>query len=173
MTPEAILAVLLQTTPHQTDSAETVTDRRNRLEPVALAISKASARYADSRGVAAALLVIGRRESYWASYVQEDRCSEGPTYARCDPDKTGKARALGFWQLWKKACPAAWALTPSPERLEAEARCAASTWVGARMRCRDAPDGQVAGAFSGYRSGCLWLGGKPRAHEWAKMVERL
>lgn len=174
MLRDAILLVLLAQGPHTTDLDEGEASRRARLDAVASAIAEASERYADPPRVAAALLVIGRRESHWARYVGEGRCSEGPVGMRCDPDKKGVARARTYWQLWSKACAPAWEASPgSREELSAAAKCAAGLWVGASQRCQDAPDGAIAGAFAGYRSGCLWKGGKPRAQEWAIVKGRL
>jgi hypothetical protein len=129
--------------------------REAMLEPIADAIAAAVSEPVggfDARTLAAAALSIGWHESRFASYVIEGRCTDGPAGARCDLDRHGKPRARGPWQVWRVACPAAYAHPAgSRESLEAEASCAVRLVAGAYYRCRSRhPHSDWAGAFSGY-----------------------
>ncbi len=131
--PELILTVLLSLPAHGTDAGEHPDARELRLAPVASAISTA----ARTTQEAAALIAQGFGESGFAGYVIEDRCHEGPKGARCDPDRQGRARARGPWQVWAVACPDAWALPAGHASLHLEARCAVRLLRGGRQRCGD------------------------------------
>lgn len=110
----------------------------------------------------AALVSLGWSETRYAALVLAGRCAEMPVGVRCD-----NGRARGPWQLWRSACPAAWAQPDgSRESRLAEARCALRLWRGARLRCQGKhPAGDDAGAFAGYARGgvCDWPAGAKRA----------
>jgi hypothetical protein len=165
---DVILAILLAWPAFYTETDEQPEKRRARLVMAALAIEHAANATADPQETAAALLTIGFEESRFAAYVGEGRCSEGPKGARCDE---GKAR--GYWQLWRVACPRAWQLEHNSRRaLREQARCAARTWRGAKLRCRRRhPAGPVAGAFAGYRGAdCTWHRGAKRAERFRRVL---
>lgn len=152
------------------DRGESSDRRWRRLWEVAVTVSAAArgSGFSSPTVVAAALVALGQHESTWARYIGEDRCPEGPEGMRCDPDADGKPRALGYWQLHRTACPAAWSLAPSLDRLFIEAECAAQAFALAADRCYGKnPDGVIAGALAGYRGKCDASDGALRARTWA------
>lgn len=157
-------------------------ERRARLRPAAAAIARAALRRPggwEPVRVAAAEVAVGQHETNWARYVWEG-CLAFPhaESARCDPLRLRggeeRAQSLTFWQLKTRACTLVHAAPPArmileeprrrwaPEWSERQAfngaRCASERFVGAYQRCKGQnPDGDLAGAFSGYRSvGCRW-----------------
>lgn len=162
-----VWALLCALTPSRLDLDESCADRATRLAPAAYWCTV----YAQSRDELAACITLGIHESRWARYVGEGRCRDGPQGERCDPDRHGRPRARGWWQLHRSACPALWR-TPlgSSEAIQAGARCAVAVWRGALWRCRGRhPAGPLAGAYAGYRGlDCEWPGGvrRARTHGW-------
>jgi hypothetical protein len=152
---EAILAVLMAMSQHFTDKGVAAETRYAELVKVATAIDTAAA---GDRKLAAAMISLGRHESGFAMYVLQNRCSEGPVGARCDPDKKGNPRAIGPWQLWAVACA-------DRSSVDSQAMCVARRLRGEMQRCRKRhPAGDWAGAFAGYRSIVC---------EWPAAVERV
>lgn len=148
----AILVILLSLAPHKTDKDEPVDARRARLETIAEDIAAA----ADGRrDTAAALVTLGWRESRFARYVGQGCVNVPKGHANCD---SGRARS--YWQVWSKGCRPGWALPPgSREAQAAFAKCAGRLWRAARRRC----GGTLFGAYSGYRSFCVWEPARKRA----------
>lgn len=112
--------------------------------PVAEAISSA----ARSRSEAAALVALGWHESRWASPVVSGHCSAMKAGERCD-----NLRARSPWQVhdW---CRAAWSVPEdSLDALRESARCAVRRLRAMRERCVTRNHDELAGMFSGYRSG--------------------
>jgi len=161
-------------------TAQTATSRRggarmseNGIEAVAVDMAEAAELQPDRSRIldaAAALAVLGDRETHFAQYVGEGRCREGRF--KCDPDEHGNPQSLTYWQLKRKACPEAHALRDgSREQQKAAAKCAVRLWFSARRRCASAPSAgsdRIAGAFSGYGFG-LYCGAPSsvaRAHAW-------
>lgn len=166
---EAVLAVLMALPAHKTDRDERREDREIRMVPVATAITLAAKGSAET---AAALLAAGEAETHYARYVGEGRCSSGPVGSQCDPDRYGRARARGYWQLWEGTCAAAWALpVGSLESLRAEASCAAKLLTAGRVRCARAGDPWI-GAFAAGTGKALCVGplGERRAARWRGVV---
>ena len=160
MTPEVILFVLLTLAPWHGDRDEHHDARALRLAPVANAIVQASR---GDRDVAAALIAHGAGETRYARYVIEGRCQDGPRGAQCDPDRHGRARARGAWQVWRVACPEAYAHPDgSHVSIAAEARCAARLLRGGRHRC-----GTWEGAFASMGGGARCS--SPRAPERVRL----
>lgn len=164
VSPEQILAVLLALTPHVTDAGDTADERALLLAPVASAISTAARDTSD----AAALIAHGAVESRYARYVIEGRCQDGPRGARCDPDRQGRARARGPWQVWAVACPDAWELPVGHESLHREAACTLRLLRGGRMRCQSWV-GAFASLGGGARCSSPTAMAKTRARQWAAL----
>lgn len=172
--PSALVFKALTGTPRAWgDRNEPSLARNRRLLPVALAVSEIGGSF-DER---AALLAAGERESLWSARIGEDRCQTGPKDQRCDPDKSGNPQALGYWQLQRRACPAAWKLTHGPDRLLIEADCSLRVLEWAKKRC-----GGWRNAISGYRGKCGLSDSVIRArsfdayryaveHGWPRMAE--
>ena len=158
----ALLALLKMLPAHVTDADEPMAAREGRLALVAVAVSDAT--HSDMVRTAR-VIALGQSESGFARYVGEGRCAEGPVGSRCDPDRRGIARALGYWQQHRSACPRAWALPiGSVEQLRESARCADNLLRSALHRCKRRVADAEAGSFSGYRSwDCSWRGGAARA----------
>jgi hypothetical protein len=98
--------------------------------------------------VATALIKIGQAESGFAAYVGAG-CLVIPKGApNCDG-----GRALGYWQLHRSTCPAAWRFPPwTIESLREQVTCAARLYQGAASRCLPAN-----GSHSWPQAfGCVW-----------------
>lgn len=153
MTVEAILALMLLLPVFYPDRGKPPIEEQRQ---VATAISLTDATPYET----AIMLGAGWGESRGAQFVLQNRCSSGPYGMRCDPHpRTGKPRALGFWQLWRVACPAAWQLPlGSQESVNAQATCALNLLRGSRTRCgAQNPHGVLAGTFSGFHAkSCNW-----------------
>lgn len=166
----AVHTALWGTPRSQLDRKEESEAQWKRLWEVAVTVS-AAARGSDFSSpivVAAALVALGQHESTWARYIGEDRCKDGPAGMQCDPDEKGEPRALGYWQLHRSACPAAWQLPPSFDRLFIEAECAANAFALAADRCFGKhPDGVMAAALAGYRGKCDAPDAALRGRTWA------
>lgn len=162
--PGPILAVLLSLQPHGTDAGEHPDARELRLAPVASAISGAARTLQE----AAALIAQGQGETGFAAYVLEGRCHEGPRGARCDPDRQGRARARGPWQVWRVACPDAWELPVGHESLHREAACALRLLRAGRMRCQSWV-GAFASLGGGARCSSPTAMAKDRSRQWAAL----
>lgn len=157
MAPEIILSALLSLTPSYTDRQEDQVGRRNRLSEVALAISTACGSNIE---LCAAEVILGDRETHYASLVQQNRCREMPAGQRCDG-----GRALGPWQLHRAACPKAW---EAPLDLTIQARCVAGLLRWGKRSC-----GRWSGAFSYYALGrgeCDWVGGGRRERQLFRIL---
>jgi hypothetical protein len=141
----ALLALLLAQPAYYLERPDPT--RQARLELVAAELA------AYPPDVAAGLAVIGHRESGWARYVAEG-CYQVPRRApNCDG-----GRALGYWQLHRGACPAAWLSPPwTRASLHEQVACAVRLWDGASRRCL--PSG---GGF-----GCIWADRSWSATRWA------
>jgi hypothetical protein len=124
-----------------------------RLQPIAEAIAEVAG-YPEA---AAAAVAKGTFESYWARYVLEGRCDEGPKGQRCDP-VSGTATALGPWRL-HRWCEAAWA--KGPRSYPEQATCAVGRLHWGWRKCRT-----WAGALNAY-------GGRACDSEWAKPREMM
>jgi hypothetical protein len=189
MTPFAvrILATLLQLAVPRVEP-ETAEHRLARMQPIAEAMADVSAevRCVDQpetcrvqwpgprRELAIAFIAIGYHESGFAPYVGEDRCHDGPKGARCD-----NGRALGYWQLHRNTCAAAWDSPHAPgsyARLVVELRCVVRAFSSAHRICNEnAIDwAYVFGRYGGRQ--CAWVGGKTRAFTMlrvSKLYERM
>lgn len=141
---------------------ESLERRDERLREMASAIDEAS-KYRIVRG---ALIVLARRESGLASYVYEDRCSDGPAgKLECD-----HGRAVGPFQTWPTK------RQPVPDDIKGRTELAASLWRFGRKRCRRMVEDDLVGAFSSYGSGgrCSpTKNAKSRAAETRAIVRRL
>jgi len=111
--------------------------------------------------LAAAEITIGYFETHFAVYVLMGECKLGKF--KCDLDRNGEPRAIGFGQVWHW-CTAAWDAVPgSYASILATAQCVSTRWHGAKFRCLTIP-----GAFSGYRANrCDWPEGVKRAAKFA------
>jgi hypothetical protein len=136
----ALAGVLIGLAPYHLEPGDLARETRLRL----LAHEMAGLRPAVSAG----LIMVGQSESGFAAYVAAG-CLEPPRGApRCDADKQGQPQALGYWQLHRSVCPAAWAFPPwTLESLREQIACAARLWERAAWRCL--PRG---GGF-----GCGWV----------------
>ncbi len=168
----AILLILLNSTPHFSDTASPE-QRLARLTVVAAEQARvANMRIGgwEPRRIAAALLAIGHHESRFAEYVGAG-CLVIPKGAPdCD---AGRARS--YYQLWRRACLKAWAQVPgSRAELREGTECAARRLIGAYYRCRaDNPKNPLFGAFSGFRSACRWEGAHSRVRTFSSYLARL
>lgn len=134
-------------TPRSWSDRDEETEARNaRLRDVSRAIDNAGA----TREERAALLAVGECETLWAGRIGRDECEKSPAPdQRCDPDKNGKAQALGYWQLHRSSCPEAWGKPPTPERLLIETECAVRVLRMALRKCKT-----WERAVTGYRGYC-------------------
>ena len=164
---DAVLAVLLSLQPHVSDLDEAPGARKARLGAIAQDIATASK---GNRDRAAALIVLGSRESHFASWVG-DGCQGDPPKGSGDCDK---GRARSYWQVWARGCRKGWALPVGSRAAQAAfAGCAARLWQAARRRCQSANEDPLVGAYSGYRSVCRWEPAKARARRHRVMLARL
>jgi hypothetical protein len=151
VTASALLAVLLALPPYYLERGDPT--RAPRLEAVAQELA------AYPPDVAAGLIAIGDAETHWARYVGEG-CYQIPRHA---PDCDG-GRALGYWQLHRSTCPAAFVSPPwSRESLHEQVACAARLWDGQSRRCLPA-----GGGF-----GCVWADRSWSAERWASIFGAL
>lgn len=150
MVAEAIVAALLSFPPWDWDRREAearycelpaeeveAAVQRDR-EALARPVAEAIAAVAETRTEAAFLATQAIYESRLARYVLEDRCHEGPPFARCDG-----GRATGPWQVhsW---CVGAFDIDAGRDRrLEAGATCALQLARHGLHRC-----GDWSGAFA-------------------------
>ncbi len=151
------LAVLSAFPVHYTDKAEDPIKRAWRVELTAIAVDRATQNLQER----AALLTLLKFESGLASYVQEDRCHEGPRGKfECDSGK-----ALGIWQLHGEVS----------DDLNLQAERALFLWRAARKRCGKVVDNDIIGAFSGYATGgsCGWGGATKRYAGWTQIWRKL
>jgi hypothetical protein len=172
LTPH-VLALLLQLPPMSGDLPESDEHRTWRLWQQAAAIDHASQLRPggwDPVQVAGVLVTLGTLESRFSYYVTSNQCDRGPVGARCD-----KGRARFAWQLWRRACPRAWAYPDnSYAATQAAAVCASRLFVGGHTVCRRHPAGRLAGAFSAYgRGSCHWSGAARRVPVLMRLTSQL
>lgn len=159
----AILVVLLSLIPYHGET-ETISERRDRLTPVAQAI----AGVCEGRPLecAANLITTGKVESGFARYVGEGCLVIPPGAGHCDRDRHGNPRAATYWQLWAVACrELIHKMVPgSLRQLRAAAACADRRLRYSAHRCRGRnAHGDLGGMFAGYRSvDCAWTGSAAR-----------
>lgn len=175
---EAVLAVLLAWPPFGAEpDPESAAIRQVRLTQAAIAITDAAhtrSRTWNAVKIAAALLVLGHRESRFARYVGTGQCMRGPIGAQCDPWR-GVARALGYYQQHRPACPRAWREEPGSLSQQIEsARCAASLLQGGVHRCGQRASSPEAAAFAAYAGiRCDRPGSQRRAALMLRIESRL
>lgn len=163
---EVILGVLLSLAVHVTDRDEPIGDRTDRLRRVAVAIDSASLEltcegihklsscrrvWGGSRQqIVAAIIAIGKHESWFSGYVQAGQCQLGPRGSRCDP-RSGTPMARGPWQIWRVTDPELWTLPAgSPDALRRGALRTGQLWAGGYGRCYRRGRNALLGAFSAH-----------------------
>lgn len=148
---------------HQ-DMDEPTEDRIYRLKLLSNAISRAAKIHkpagVDVIRMEAALSNLAFKETALARNVASGNCLKMPKGMQCDL-KDGKPRAKTYFQLWKKTCPEIHnnkdLIPGSQEQLNIAAECAAKHLTYSYNRCKSVnPAGAWAGAYSGYRSICVW-----------------
>lgn len=147
----ALLALLLAQPAYYLERGDTT--RAPRLELVASELA------AYPPDVAAGLVAVGYAESGWARYVAEG-CYQVPRGApNCDG-----GRALGYWQLHRTTCPAAFSVPPwTRASLREQVACSARLWDGQSRRCLER-----GGGF-----GCVWADRSWSAERWATIFGAL
>lgn len=169
----AIFVSLMRLSPHRTDT-ETRDEREARMHVVADAINTATLRaacagsfavdgckpvFSDRRTLAGLLIGKGRFETYFAQYVHEGRCADGPVGERCDMDRDGHERAHGPWQQWEIAIfpHSDWEKLQgsTPEATELAAWHAATLLAGSVSMCRTTfPGDNISAAIAGFSGSC-------------------
>ncbi len=169
----AIFVALMRLSPHRTDT-ESKEERETRMHLIASAINTATLRaacsgafagvgckpvFSDRRTLAALLIGKGRFETYFAQYVHEGRCAEGPVGERCDMDRQGRARAHGPWQQWQVAVFPRddWNKMEgaTSEATELAAWHAATLLAGSSSMCRPSfPGDPISAAIAGFSGSC-------------------
>lgn len=152
ITTELVLRVILAIGTWAAD--DKVADKRARLEPVAAAIAATAQASADPVTTTVLLLAVAKRESQFALYVVEERCTEGPVGAQCDIDARGVVHATSPFQLHRWAV-GAWDLTLTrEERITRAAKYADGRLRNAMTMCRTVyPGNRYAAAMAGYGMG--------------------
>lgn len=155
--PSYVLNAMLIASPFWGDRAESPGERISLYWPIAVEI----AREAPTRFWALAAVRLAVEETRLARHVVEGHCDRMPGgRLACD-----RGRARGVFQLWESACPKAYRYAAgSPESLHEETGCAIRRLQWAVHHCAGRNQDELAGMFSGYRSGsCLWPKAKARA----------
>lgn len=113
-------------------------------------------------------LTVGEIESYWAKYIHENRCLEGPWKCDINP-KTGLPRAKSNFQLWPSAC-GQWSQIKGAdlESTKTAANCSAKLLSIGVNRCKT-----IKGAFNVYAGKSCnteWKGLKKRITKYNKIL---